>query len=896
LPTCLKQFCLLAALFLIAPGVYPQLITTIAGTGIAGFSGDGGPALNAQLGIPVGMCFDASGNMFIAEYGNQVIRKVDAVTGLTSTVAGNGTGGFSGDGGLAINAQLNHPVYLVTDKQNHLYIADYLNLRVRMVDLTTGIITTIAVDGTENYVSGARADQTGMLPYGLAFDNNGDLFISQRPGPFASYTTNIISKVNMLTGIVTTFAGNGQYIFSGDGGPALQAAFCYPMGMCFDASNNLYVADNIDFRIRKIDAITGIVTTVAGDGTENDYAPDGTLATQIGISSPTDVKIDANGELIYVDFSNRRIRKVNLSTGVMSTLAGMGSAGFGADCVSPTSVPMGEPRAVAFDSKGNLCFTDQDYNRIRSIIPGTPASITIAPSSSDVCLQNVVTFSANTTGGSLQSFYQWTKNGVNAGINSATYTDTFHKGDVVICLFTPGTCGNTQIASAPYILTGTFEVTPVVTIEATATEICAGTAITFTATNVSGSLNAAFEWYINNQLAATGSTVFNSNTLKDGDIVQCIMRMPMCNFGTTKDYSNADTIRVYTALYPTVSIAASVTSICKGSQVAFNATVAQTGPSPAYQWKINGISTGTNSATFQTQSLQDGDAVSCAITTAPANSCLPVQTVMSNQIVMIVQQPANPSIQINALPASVCVGDSVQVVAVVTPPAQQAVVKWQVNNTTVSGTNLYTIQHAVNGDQVSCSLDIAGCAVAATITSNKIALLVKPLPVVNISPADTIVNGGTEVQLKAVVSGIGFSYAWSPADKLQSSTALNPLTLPLQTTSTFQLSVTSAEGCTTVKEAIIKVNNKLYMPAAFTPNGDGKNDLFRIPPTVSFQLEAFTIFDRWGNKVFSTADISKGWDGTYRGKPFRSSTYIFLITGKDNKGVVQQKGSFMLIR
>ncbi|WP_301926886.1 T9SS type B sorting domain-containing protein [Ferruginibacter sp.] len=896
MPNFLKQFCLLAALLLIAPGLYPQLITTIAGNGTGGFSGDGGPALSAQLDKPVGMCFDAAGNMFIAEYGNQRIRKIDAVTGLTSTIAGNGTGGFSGDGGPAINAQLNHPVYLVTDKQNHLYISDYLNLRVRMVDLTTGIITTIAGNGTENYVSGARADQTGMLPYGLAFDNNGDLFISQRPGPFASYTTNIISKVNMLTGIVTTFAGNGQYIFSGDGGPALQAAFCYPMGMCFDASNNLYVADNIDVRIRKIDAITGIVTTVAGDGTVNDNAPDGTLATQVGISSPTDVKIDADGNLIYVDYNNISIRKVNMLTGVMSTLAGMSSAGFGADCVSPTSVPMGEPRAVAFDSKGNLCFTDQDYNRIRSIIPGTPSSITIAPSSSDVCLQNVVTFSAHTTGASAQAFYQWTKNGVNAGTNSDAYTDTFHKGDVVVCMLTPGTCGNTQVASAPYTLTGTFEVTPVVTIEATSTEICAGTAITFTATNVSGSLNPSFEWYINNQLAATGSTVFNSNTLKDGDIVQCIMRMPMCNFGTTKDYSNADTIRVYTSLHPTVGIAASSPAVCKGSPVTFIATVLETGPAPVYQWKINGASVGINNAIFQTAGLQNGDVVSCAITTAPANSCLPVQTVASNEIVMTIQEPVNPSLQIKALQTGLCQGDSVQLLAVVTPQIQQAVFKWQVNNTTVSGTNLYTVQHAADGDQISCSIDIGGCAVAPTITSNTIKLLVHPLPLVTLNPADTVVGAGVSVQLTGTVPGTGFNFFWRPADKLQSSTTLNAITVPMQTATTFELNVTSADGCTTVKEAIIKVNSKLYMPAAFTPNGDRKNDVFRIPPNVSFQLESFSIFDRWGNKIFSTSDISKGWDGTYMGKPFRSNSFIFLITGRDNKGIVKQKGSFLLIR
>lgn len=447
-----------------------------------------------------------------------------------------------------------------------------------------------------------------------------------------------------------------------------------------------------------------------------------------------------------------------------------------------------------------------------------------------------------------------------------------------------------------YALTGTFEVTPVVKIAATATEICLGSNITFTATNVSGSLNASFEWYVNNQRVTSDTTIFSTNALMNGDIVQCIMRVPQCSFGTTKGYSNADTIKVYTSLHPTITIKASSSAICKGTAVAFTATVLEAGTAPVYQWKINGNSVGVNNAKFESSMLADGDVVSCEITTAPSNNCLPVQTVVSNQVIMKVQEPVNPSLQIEALQTGICQGDSIQVLAVVTPASQQPVFKWQVNNTTVAGTNLFTIQNPSNGDQVSCSLAITGCTLSSTITSNQIALLVKPLPVVNLSPADTIVSGGTEVQLRAIVSGTGFSYTWGPADKLQSSTTLNPVTLPMQTATIFQLRVSSAEGCSTIKEAIIKVNNKLYMPAAFTPNADGKNDLFRIPPSVSFQLEAFSIFDRWGNKIFSTSDIGKGWDGTFQGIPLESNTFIFIITGKDNKGIVKQNGTVLLIR
>ncbi|MEP7109993.1 MAG: T9SS type B sorting domain-containing protein [Ferruginibacter sp.] len=881
---------------MITPRLSAQLITTIAGNSTPGFSGDGGPALFAQFNIPVAICFDAAGNMFVADYGNQRVRKIDAQTGLTSTIAGNGMTGFSGDGGLAVNAQLDHPAWVLADNLNHLYITDLNNLRVRQVNLTTGIITTVAGNGTENYVNGARADQTGMLPFALAFDRDDNLHISQHPGPFVSYTTNIISRVDKLTGVVTTIAGNGQFTFAGDGGPALQASLFFPMGMCFDASNNLYVADNLNQRIRKIDAISGIITTVAGDGSGNRNPPDGSLAINVGLANPTDVKTDPVGNLIFVDFNDLRIRKVTVATGTMTTIAGTGSFGLGSDCVPPVSTALGGPRVAAFDSKGNLCFTDQDFHRIRSIISGTAPTISISPSTSDVCLQNVVTFSANSTGTNGQSVYQWKKNGVNVGTNNSTYTDTFSKNDVVVCMLTAGTCGNAQITSNSYTLTGTFEVTPVVAMESTATEICVGTTITFTATNVSGSLNPGFEWYVNNQMVASGTTVFSTNSLANSDTVQCLMRVTHCSVGTTKALSNSVTVKVYTTLHPAITVQASSSDICRGTPVRFKATVLQSGNSPVYQWKVNGNSVGVDSSEFETAALAEADLVTCEMTTAASNTCLPVQTVISNQVIMKVQEPINPTLKIEALQSEICQGDSIQILAISTPVLLEPEFKWQVNNASVAGTNLFTINNPANGDQVTCSINIAGCTLSPTITSNQITLSVNPLPVVNLSPADTTVAAGTELQLKATVSGTDFIYNWSPADKLQSSTTLNPVTLPVQIPAKFQIHVISAKGCSTTKEVIIKVITKFYMPAAFTPNSDGRNDLFRIPPSVSFHLEAFSISDRWGNRIFTTSNAGTGWDGTYKGIPLESNVFIYMITGRDSQGIVKQNGTVVLIR
>jgi len=429
------------------------VITTIAGNGTAGFSGDGGPALNAQFNQPVAVCFDAAGNMFVADYGNQRVRKVAAGTGVTTTIAGNGTAGFSGDGGLAINAELNHPSWVLADNQNHLYITDYNNLRVRRLDLASGIINTVAGNGTENYVNGALADQTGMLPTAITLDGNGNLYISQHPGQFVSYTTNIISKVDKLTGVVTTIAGNGQFVFAGDGGPALQASFTAPMGMSFDASGNLYVADALNQRIRKIDAISGIITTVAGDGSGNFNPPAGSLAINVGLGNVSDVKIDSSGNLIIVQ-GLPSVSMINATTGVITTKATRGSTFIGLDCVPPNSTTIGFPRVAAFDPKGNLCFTDQDFPRIRSILPGPGATIFVIPTAYDVCFKDTITLFAYTTGTNSQSIYQWKKNGVNVGTNSANFTDKANINDSYVCELTAASCGNAKITSYIYTYTG----------------------------------------------------------------------------------------------------------------------------------------------------------------------------------------------------------------------------------------------------------------------------------------------------------------------------------------------------------------------------------------------------------------------------------------------------------
>lgn len=275
-------------------------ISTSAGTGPPGFSGDGGPATAAQLNYPIGVATDAQGNVYIAERDNHRIRKVDG-GGIITTVAGDGTAGFGGDGGLATSAQLNTPVGVVADAQGNLYIADSNNHRIRRVD-PAGVITTVAGDGTAAF-GGDGGLATGAqlnLPSGVALDTQGGLYIGD-------LENQRVRKVD-TGGTITTVAGDGTAAFGGDGGPATSAQLHDPAGVVVDSQGTLYIADSDNSRIRKVTA-GGTITTVAGTGTAG-FSGDGGPGPAAQLNYPTGVALDSQGSLYIADRDNNRIRKI----------------------------------------------------------------------------------------------------------------------------------------------------------------------------------------------------------------------------------------------------------------------------------------------------------------------------------------------------------------------------------------------------------------------------------------------------------------------------------------------------------------------------------------------------------------------------------------------------------
>jgi sugar lactone lactonase YvrE len=350
------------------------IITTVAGSGNQGFSGDGGPASSASINGPSGMAVDANGNLYFADQGNERIRMIAAATGIISTVAGSGKGGFGGDGGAATSAILDQPQGVAVDANGNLFIADTNNNRIREVVAATGIITTVAGGGNAKgtfYGDGGAATQALLyFPTGVAFDTNENLYI-------ADSGNNRIRIVAAATGIINTIAGGGKGTFSGDGGAATAASLNAPYGVAVDASDNLYIADSSNNRIRMVAASSGIITTIAGDGTAS-FSGDGGAATSASLDFPVALIIDASGNVYIVDQNNCAIRKVTSVTGIITTIAGNGSPGFFGDGAAATSSGLSFPNGVAADPSGNQFIADTLDNRIRRVAVATGIITTVA--------------------------------------------------------------------------------------------------------------------------------------------------------------------------------------------------------------------------------------------------------------------------------------------------------------------------------------------------------------------------------------------------------------------------------------------------------------------------------------------------------------------------------------
>ena len=334
-------------------------MTRYAGSGQSGFSGDGGPAANASFRVPAGLAFDSEGNLYIADRENHRVRKVDP-KGYISTFAGIGEAGFSGDEGPAVKARLNLPSGVVVDKKGNLYISDRSNDRIRVVD-KKGVIRTYAGSGVAGFQGDAGPALKAQLdkPFGIALDETKNLYIADR-------NNNRVRKVSP-DGIITTVAGDGGFFFMGDNGPAYRASVAAPTGVALDSKGNLYIADRNNNRVRVVDR-TGMIRTVVGTG-QQDYNGDSEVARETNLYLPFGLTVDSNDNLLVIDRSHYRIRRIDPKSGQVETVAGNGVKLFAGDGGPATGATLSFPHGMSVDKKDNLIFSDKGHFRIRKITP-----------------------------------------------------------------------------------------------------------------------------------------------------------------------------------------------------------------------------------------------------------------------------------------------------------------------------------------------------------------------------------------------------------------------------------------------------------------------------------------------------------------------------------------------
>jgi|GEM_PF-467952 len=553
-----------------------QTISTFAGNGTTLHTGDGGAAIAAGIDYPYGGAFDSHGNYYFGTLSDDYIRKVTPC-GIISTVAGIGTEGYNGDSILATSAELDWPTGIAFDNLDNLYFADALNNRVRKIDVITGLIYTVAGNGIPGYSGDDSAATNAMLyqPNNLCFDKQGNLYIVDN----GNYR---IRKVNIATGVITTFAGIGVGGYTGDGGHADSAEIEDMYGICIDTTGNIYFEQQgLDARVREIDT-GGIITTIAGNGSAI-TSGDGGPAIDAGLD-PFGLVVDKFGNIYVSGFIYNNVRKID-AAGIITTVAGTGIGGFSGDGGPAIDAELYGPYGVAVDLQGNLYIADDGNRRIRKVTFSTSSSVDVIASTGDtVCSGTPVTYFATVAGVLTAVAYQWFVNGSVVVDTNSTYTYIPANGDSISCAISVTGLCNTLMGNTIH-MTVTTPVTPSIHITTSADSICEGTAVTLTATPTYGGSSPTYGWIVDGSPVASGNSY--TYTPANHDSVRALLTSDMACITTTTASSNTVNFAIQNVLVPSITISGP-TDVVEGGDVTFTATVTNAGINPVIRWFNHG--------------------------------------------------------------------------------------------------------------------------------------------------------------------------------------------------------------------------------------------------------------------------------------------------------------------
>ncbi len=665
------------------------IITTIAGTGTYGYSGDGGPATAANRRTPEGIATNKAGEIYFTDNNSNKVRKI-STSGIITLVAGNGSGGHTGDGGPATNAAILADWGITTDTFGNVFLTD--NEYIRKIS-PSGIITGYAGHGSTPSYSGDGGPATAAYfngPIGITTDISGNLFI-------ADHSNFVVRKVS-VAGIITSIAGNNFPEYTGDRGPAVDAVM-YPSRLHFDTAGNLYFVDDIFRTLRKISP-AGIVTRVAGYGLGSvGTMDDGKKATLAHLAARLSAAFDKKGNIYIADWESYLIRKID-TAGIMSTIAGNGTSGFSGDSGPSTAARIWRVHCITTDTSGNLYFADYGNNRVRKIstsgIITTIAGTGYLGSSGNggPATNALLAFPREVALDKFGNVYIGDDSNRIRKVNTSGIISAFAGTGI------PGYSGDGGPATAANITYGEMNFDS------------HGNMLLCQRNNVVRKIDTAG---VITTFAGTGVAGFS------GDGGPATNARFWLAYGTQTDqwgnvYIADDSngrIRFVCAndtIVDAVGITASTTAICAGQPVTFSATDTNAGPSPFYQWVINGTNvSGATTNTFTSTTLSNTDTVWCEMTGNNPAPCAINNRDTSNKIVIAVT-PVSPTpsvISVSATPPSIAyLGQPIIFNATITGGGSSPVLQWYKNGIAIAGgtTNPYTSTTINPGDIVLLSV------------------------------------------------------------------------------------------------------------------------------------------------------------------------------------------------
>jgi gliding motility-associated-like protein len=558
-------------------------------------------------------------------------------------------------------------------------------------------------------------------------------------------------------------------------------------------------------------------------------------------------------------------------------------------------------------SNGSVCepgvFNATDAITIHVNNSTIQPKITITASNTLICNCNPVSFNSNVLNGGSSSLYEWKVNGIVVEDNGNKFiTSSLKPGDIITCVYTDSTSCilNESAFSNPIQMTTGSSLPASVAIAASATSVCKGTRVMFVANASNAGVTPSFQWKVNGTNEGANSNTFDSTGLSDGDIISCIVTPNVAEscIMPGNAISNNITITVNDNSPATINISASSDTICTGQTITFNASVTNAGVHPSYQWKVNGMNTGSNSNQFVSSTLTNADIITCTLIPDPLSACTNTAPATSGQVQIIINPDVIPVVKITASANDVCAGETINFNAAVQNAGSKVSYQWMVNDAEAGDNSpVFSSNQLSNGDIITCSVtDVANTCSISPVSSNGLTAIVNTLPLIHITPGDTVIAPGTVIQLNATIIGNILSFQWSPADKLNDASLLQPSTVALTDNTVYTLTAESDKGCKSSAMATAKVFRMVAMPNAFTPNGDGINDIFRIPAGTVTSLNEFSVFNRFGERVFSTKNPAIGWDGFYNNKAAVAGVYVYILKGTTYNGPLSIKGIVVLIR